>query len=207
MKIEQINEKKDGPKITLRCPGCGDTAVFDPVGSDTSITSFQQVGSRVCPSCNEHVFAVIDRTDSSVICTYPPCLIDFNADHIPESVSALFKEALKCNANECFVASAIMVRRTLEEICAECGAKGSSLKKRIADLQNKIVLPADLLKAFDELRILGNDAAHVEAKEYMNISEDELKLAIECTKEIMKGLYQYADLLKRLRGLKSTSTE
>jgi hypothetical protein len=93
------------------------------------------------------------------------------------------------------VASAIMVRRTLEEICADRRAIGRDLKDRIQDLKTKIVLPQELLDAMDELRILGNDAAHLEAKAYDNISEEELNVAIEFTKEILKALYQYSSLL------------
>jgi hypothetical protein len=54
----------------------------------------------------------------------------------------------------------------------------------------------------DELRILGNDAAHIEAKEYENISNEELSVAIEFTKEILKGIYQYSSLLSKMRSLK-----
>ena len=96
-----------------------------------------------------------------------------------------------------------MVRRTLEEICEDKGAKGGNLKARITDLESKIVLPRELLEAMDELRLLGNDAAHIEAKTYDQITSNELEVAIVLTKEIMKGLYQYSALLGKLRALKN----
>jgi len=95
-----------------------------------------------------------------------------------------------------------MVRRTLEEICADLGAAGRDLKARIGDLKTKVVLPPELFEAMDELRLLGNDAAHIEAKSYDSIGTEELETAIEFTKEIMKGVYQYKGLLSKLRGLK-----
>ena len=95
-----------------------------------------------------------------------------------------------------------MVRRTLEEVCAERNAQGKDLKARIGDLRSKIVVPTELLDALDELRILGNDAAHVEAKEFENISDAGITVAIQFTKEILKSLYQYQSLLGRLRALK-----
>ena len=55
----------------------------------------------------------------------------------------------------------------------------------------------------DELRLLGNDAAHIEAKTYGDISEVELGVAIEFTKELLKGIYQYSSLLAKLRNLKT----
>ena len=56
----------------------------------------------------------------------------------------------------------------------------------------------------DELRILGNDAAHIEAKDYESVSKEEATIAIEVTKEILKSLYQYTSLLGKLRSLKQT---
>lgn len=97
----------------------------------------------------------------------------------------------------------MMVRRTLEEICKDKGASGANLKLRIADLKSKIVLPQELIEAMDELRLLGNDAAHVEAQDYENIGDEELTAAIDLTKEIMKGIYQYSAILGRLKALKA----
>ena len=160
-------------------------------------------GQRMCPNptCHGHLFVVLKN--AILIKTYPPVRADFNSDSVPEDVKTTFEEALDCHANGCFVAAAIMVRRTLEEICHERGTKGDKLNARIKDLESKIVLPRELIEAMNELRLLGNDAAHIEAKTFRNISREELDVAIEFTKEIIKGLYQYSALLDRMRSLKS----
>ena len=62
---------------------------------------------------------------------------------------------------------------SLEELCEERGAAGNNLKERITALSKIIVLPQDLLNAADHLRLLGNDAAHIEAKTYQAIGEPE----------------------------------
>jgi hypothetical protein len=111
-------------------------------------------------------------------------------------------EMLDCYAHRCYIASAILVRRVLELICADKGATGKTFKGRIADLGSKIVIPKDLVAAMDDLRLLGNDAAHVEAKAFQQVSETELAIAIELTKEILKAVYQYAGLLDKLKALK-----
>ncbi|GAA5510039.1 hypothetical protein Rcae01_05545 [Novipirellula caenicola] len=100
-----------------------------------------------------------------------------------------------------------MLRRTLEKICDDRGATGNNLKARIKDLESKIVLPRELIDAMDELRLLGNDAAHIEARTFAEISEQELAVAFEFTKEIIKGLYQYSSLLERLRSLKASDAK
>ena len=53
-----------------------------------------------------------------------------------------------------------------------------------------------------ELRLLGNDAAHIEANTFEQIGKEELEISIDFTKEILKAVYQYESLLERLRSLK-----
>jgi hypothetical protein len=65
-----------------------------------------------------------------------------------------------------------------------------------------IVVPQDLFVAADELRILGNDAAHVEAKAYDAIGTNEASLAIQLAKELLKAVYQYSALVDKLKALK-----
>ena len=95
-----------------------------------------------------------------------------------------------------------MVRRLLEELCDDKKATGSDLKARLTSLGGSIVIPQELLTAADELRILGNDAAHVEAKAYDAIGANEALLAIELAKELLKAVYQYSALVDRLKALK-----
>jgi hypothetical protein len=65
-----------------------------------------------------------------------------------------------------------------------------------------LVLPKELFEALDDLRLLGNDAAHVQAKTYDAIGSDEIEVAIALTKEVLKAVYQLEDLVSRLRALK-----
>jgi hypothetical protein len=90
----------------------------------------------------------------------------------------------------------------LEELCDDKKAIGSDLKKRLASLSGNVVIPKELLDAADELRLLGNDAAHINAKDYDKIGQEESKLAIELAKELLKAVYQYASLVDRLKALK-----
>jgi len=95
-----------------------------------------------------------------------------------------------------------MVRKTLELLCNEQNATGSNLKLRLQALGSVAVLPPDLLTGLDDLRLLGNDAAHLESQAYNQVGKEEVEVAIEFTKEVLKAIYQYTTLLSRLRGLK-----
>jgi hypothetical protein len=72
----------------------------------------------------------------------------------------------------------------------------------LAALSTSVVIPKELLDAADELRLLGNDAAHVSAKNYDGIGTEQAALAIELAKELLKAVYQYASLVDRLKALK-----
>ena len=95
-----------------------------------------------------------------------------------------------------------MVRKTLEELCRVEGAEGTNLKERIRELGTKVTLPVDLLDGLDELRLLGNDAAHVESREYDQVGKEEVEVGIMLAKEVLKARYQYSLLLTRLNSLK-----
>lgn len=95
-----------------------------------------------------------------------------------------------------------MVRRVLEELCLAKSALGKDLKARLSALAGSIVIPQELLGATDDLRLLGNDAAHVQAKAYDDIGKDEATIAIELAKELLKAVYQYSALVAKLKALK-----
>ena len=113
-----------------------------------------------------------------------------------------FEEAIKCHSNSCFIASAIMIRKTLEEICIDRGAIGKNLFKKLEDLGSKILIPQELLIGMNELRLLGNDAAHIEAQTFSEIGNEEIEVSLEFAKEILKAVYQYENLLQKLKKLK-----
>jgi hypothetical protein len=150
------------------------------------------------------IFFVADLQSGQLTASYPAERIDFDAVNIPIPVLSALEEAITCHANGCFVAAAIMVRKALEELCRDRGATGNNLKERIKALGTKVVLPTELLDGLDDLRLLGNDAAHIESREYDKVGQEEVEIGIEFAKEVLKAVYQYSALLGRLRALKKT---
>ena len=51
-------------------------------------------------------------------------------------------------------------------------------------------MPKELLDGLDDIRLLGNDAAHIESRDYDNIGKEkeEVELAIDFTKEVLKAV-------------------
>lgn len=217
-KLPDTANRANPTPVKLRCPLCHERGVFHGIGiedaqwSQETVHEGRQVamnfyaGVRRCPSpsCHTVIFVLLKGTE--LLRSYPPEVIDFDSTNIPARIETTLSEALKCHAHECYKAAAIMVRRLLEEICADREVKGSTLKARIGALGTKVVIPKELLDAADELRLLGNDAAHIEAKAYDDVGKDEVEATIELAKEILKAVYQYEALLTKLRGLR-TKTE
>lgn len=203
-KIQSVTNKV-GITISLQCPHCGHFGTFQGLSQDIGLQHAPNYsfGQRKCPrpQCSGHIFFICDL-GKNVIRTYPSQIISFNKENIPERIINAISEAITCHAEECFIASAIMVRKTLEEICEDRGAEGPNLYQRLQDLSTKIVIPSELVEAMNELRLLGNDAAHIEARTFEEIGTNEIEISIEFTKEILKAIYQYESLLGKLRSLK-----
>lgn len=195
-----------GGVLQLRCPACRQRGTFDPWPNvpDVEVASNVLAGQRRCPSpdCRAHVFVVWATATRQIVVSYPAERIDFDTTDVPAEVKGTLEEAISCHAIGAFRASAIMVRRSLEALCDDRQAKGRDLKDRIRDLGSKVVLPKELLDALDDLRLLGNDAAHVESKAYTDVGQAEVEAGIAVTKEVLKAVYQYASLLRQLRSLK-----
>jgi hypothetical protein len=211
--IDTVYGPQNPIDISLRCPTCRHQATLDEFVNvhdlRASVPGLEigtpvRYGQRRCPNpeCGAHVFVVFDETQRKVHASYPPEIIDFDATELPAAVLSSLEEAIQCHAAGAYRASAIMVRRTLEDLCADNNATGGNLKERLQALSAKVVLPKALLDGLDNLRLLGNDAAHIEAQTYAQVGEEEVVLAIDITKEVLKAVYQYGSLIDRLNALK-----
>jgi hypothetical protein len=207
-------EAARGVPVKLRCPICRQRGTFDPLTQHDIITQLKPsnvrvvLGQRRCPDpeCSAHVFFVMNKETRRVLASYPSERIDLDTTDIPVAVLSSLEEAIVCHANQCYVAAAIMMRKTLEEVCRERGANGANLKQRLETLRHKVVLPQELLDGLDDLRLLGNDAAHIESHQYDKVGQEEVEVGIEITKEVLKAVYQYSSLIGKLQKLKKNSS-
>jgi hypothetical protein len=194
------------PQLVATCPFCGSKGTFHGLGGDFKVghgATAHNFGFKFCPNedCRGILAAVYKN--GQLMRTYPGLSLGINTEAVPARIAASFQEAELCFANNCFTASAMMLRKTLEEICLDKKADGVNLFKKIEAIIKETLLPQPLAEAMHELRLLGNDAAHVESQSFENIGSEELKVSIEFTQEIVKGIYQYDSLLARMRGLKA----
>ena len=197
--------------VQVRCPGCGQQGTFDalPVYDARLVTQDGRpciTGVRACPAekCRCLLFFILDQKQGELLATYPTETLDFDASGVPIPVSEALSEAVNCHGAQCYTAAAMMVRKTLEALCEDQGATGNNLYERIKNLRSVIVLPDALLEGLNELRLLGNDAAHVESKTFDQVGQAEVEVCIDVAKEVLKAVYQYSSLVERIRSLKPT---
>jgi len=51
--------------------------------------------------------------------------------------------------------------------------------------------------------LLGNDAAHTDIQNFVQVGKEEVEVALEVTKEVLKSAYQYSALRARLAAFKA----
>lgn len=162
---------------------------------------------RMCPNpkCGSLIY-VAGRTgndgNAEVLATYPPEVIDFDATGLPDGVRTALEESIRCHAAESYRAAAVMVRRTVEEACDEQKVDGDNLYHRIEALRERASLPVALIEGLHDLRLLGNDAVHVDLRDFDNVGEVEASLAVDIAKRFLEALYQNEAILGRLSALR-----
>jgi hypothetical protein len=214
-KVKNARESQVSLTLPLTCPHCGQKSSLGPVDSASDIQFAHEgftkmiAGPRVCPNpdCKALIFFLYaEGKDSWSGLTFPRKKMQFKKENIPKEVLDVFEEAIECQANDCYVAAGILVRRTLEEVCKERGAVGNSLAERIQDLKAKIALQPELFEGLEELRLLGNDAAHVEAKNYKNIGAEGTESALMLTAEILRAIYQIRNFVDNVKKFRKDTT-
>lgn len=207
-------EKNGRPTPSIRCPSCHERGTFETVLSEDaynhpiSHTERRAIGLRLCPATECHqLVAVVFGANNVVLAVWPAELREFDMTAVPAAVTACLDEALHCEAIGATRAASLMVRRTLEEICADRSATGANLFKRIESLGEQIVLPDGFVAAMHNLRFLGNDAGHVEARHYDKVGADELDAALDVTQVIVQATYQYQSTIGKLQALRADDAE
>lgn len=198
------------------CPGCGTKVKFIPISGCfdiqcRTITGFTIItGQRYCPdqNCMAHIFFEYYKNmnaynqSSTKILPRNFQLYNISVEKLPEEIKSSFKEAVLCYGHDCFTASAILIRKVLENICLINNAKGKNLHERIKSLKDKLTLSTTLYNAMFELKYLGNDAAHFESKHFEKIDQKEAELGLTILSEILRSIYEHEDLINSFKALK-----
>ncbi len=82
------------------------------------------------------------------------------SENWPEQVQRYWVQAHEASKSEGWDAGSVMARSALQVPLRDQGAQGRTLKNEIDDLAKRGVLPPMMREWSEEVRLLGNDAAH-----------------------------------------------
>lgn len=126
------------------------------------------------------------------------------SDKIPEVLRREVSEARVCFTGGAHTAAVVMVRRTLEGICADHGMKSYPLFKSIEQMKDSGLIDGRLLEWAQALRTLGNEGAHFTGNRVnRQDAEDSLAFAAAILNYMYVFNEQFAEFNKRRQSLKA----
>ncbi|MDO3641923.1 DUF4145 domain-containing protein [Mucilaginibacter sp. L3T2-6] len=203
----QESKEPSTTRVVSECPFCQTKGTFDILSPKDLWLDRQAIaGIRYCPNqdCRGLIFFILTGKGLNI---YPPIKISINREKIPGNIIKIFDEAVTCHATECYIASGMMLRKTLEAICEDKKAPGANLHQKLRSLSKLITVPNALIDSMQVLKLMGNDAAHIVAKDFEEIGKNEIEISIELVKEILKAVYQLDDLLEKLNKLRKVPND
>lgn len=137
-----------------------------------------------CYHCNnDSIWDVRDWEKFTVIW---PKVINIHEPHedMPADIKLDYEEARKI-ADDSPRGAAALLRLCLQKLLVEIGGPGKTIDKDIATLVKEGILPVNLQRACDTLRVLGNNAVH----------PDKIGLNLNDNKEIVASLFKLVNML------------
>jgi hypothetical protein len=122
---------------------------------------------------------------------------------VPVSVTTIYDEALRIKtlAPNAF---AVQIRRALEALCSDRGAKRAALQGMLKELADRGEIPSTLAEVTDVLRLLGNVGAHAASesvKPWQVYAMDEFfRAVVEYVYVAPSKLKEFKDSLKALKS-------
>ncbi len=191
--------------VRATCPHCGHPSDLRPVARETFVRHSTYISLRRCgnDTCRGLVFYYRGRDGGEQTVPYRKTGVE--GTNLPAMVRVALDEAVLCHLTGCHAAAAMMIRKTFAELCYDQGITDRTLAGRLDALGKIIVMPPALVAGLSKLLMLRDDGATIEAGVYNGADRDEVEVAIDCMKEILRAIYRYQSLVGRLDALKHYS--
>ena len=124
-----------------------------------------------------------------------------STDELPENIARPYLDAARSFRVGLYEPCVIMCRKCLEAVCHQLGIVNGNLKRRLETLQKNGQIDLKLLTWANELRLIGNDAAHdLDIRIQQNDARDAF--------EFLEAILMYTFLLnERFENFKARRTE
>jgi len=209
-------DKLELKNVVIPCERCGVQHAGDVRGSFnlSDDDTYNQSGTLhflvKCPGCDSPFLASVNWVWAGEGYALDPPMVLYPDDggrfddSVPASIANSYAEAAKALRAAAPTATAIMCRRTLEGICQHFGASGKNMPQKLDDLRIKGELDPRLHEWANDLRILGNDAAHdVDTV----IAQDDARDALEFTKALIQNLFVLRRAFEEFKKRRASAQE
>lgn len=198
------------PRHLMTCSRCGQPAIAIEQGSieeaDDSGDFSIRVGLLECTSCHRamvvtQVMSLGELSDPQQV--WPAGPRDLSAK-IPAPLRRELAEARNCYDVGAYTASVVLVRRTLEGVCAQHRINKPSLQKALQEMASQGLLDSRLLEWIDRLRTLGNDGAHYTGS---TVSREDASDALALAEAVLDYLYVLAAQFEEFKQRRMRATQ
>ena len=197
--------------MIIECPSCGKRADAQIVGQygyhDRAEGGPSRITMLKCARC-EHPIVVREEERWEDMWSTPEVVFPVNNDQIssdiPSRIRTSFREARMSYRAGASTASVMMCRKTLEALCIEHGIKERNLAASIKRATESGLIDGRLVEWAQELRIVGNEAAHdVDA----DISGEDARDLLEFTEAILEYVFTFRDRFERFQQRRKARRE
>jgi len=194
------------PQKLIHIQSTNDTTWIIENGEEIDLTVVYFVAS--CETCNHIlVYRAVEGLPDDKYFTSGNLVFPESGElhsSVPKTVSNIYSEALRIKslAPNAF---AVQIRRALEALCEDRGAKNDTLQKMLNELASKGEIPSTLIEATDLLRLLGNIGAHASVD---SVKPWQVRTLDEFFRAIVEYVYIAPSKIKEFReGLKKFKSQ
>jgi Domain of unknown function (DUF4145) len=143
-------------------------------------------GIYVCPNCGGPVF--FDQQKQQ----YPSPALGNSVLHVPEMLNAVYEEARRSTAQNCFTGAVLLCRIILMHIAVEKSAKEKlSFFEYVSFLSDKGYVPPDGKHWVDHIRGKGNEANH----EIVLMNAADARLLLIFVEMLLRFVYEFPNMI------------
>lgn len=191
-------------KLEIECISCGNKCLHEKlsgvqeenVNLDVDVYVWDDFALYQCTKCHKIRFVHQYRdsmetnykvSDLSWAFLYPMERVSLGIDlKIPSQLRSLHTEARKALREKMFVLTGVAVRSMIECVCADKDIDGRNLQVKIDKLEENGLINKPAKRVLNNLRFMGNRAAH----RFESHSETELELALSIAEHLIDYIYR-----------------
>ncbi|WP_437894270.1 DUF4145 domain-containing protein [Sorangium sp. So ce124] len=181
--------------ITMWCPHCESLTQVEIIGR-TDFDAYHYAFGK-CVGCSCPGLVELDCNDPSAHTRRQvfPSTGSLDCD-LPAKVNESYQEAIRCQSAGAWIATAVMVRRTLEAIGREFDPKSKRLVDGLKSMREQGAISDELLQWGEELRFLGNIGAHPTDD---IVTSQDAEDAVEFVSAIIETIYHLRPKFQAMR--------